>query len=381
MKKILILTRTLSRGGVPNALVSFLQCVDITNCKITIGIEINKTDLKDKIDPKIEVIPYNDLLKNSFFSKLMQIRDNISKNKFLYVVWKFLNVIEKIHTKRNIQRLFGKNIYDSAIAFHQGNATKYISKYIKSNKKIYFYHAERIMPDCREKYFSNGDYIVCSSIGVMNLIKSEWKRINEQKIKLCHYVVDYKTIREKANEPVDLIKKPLSLITVGRLVDDKGYDLLIETALILKKRGLDFIWNVLGDGPLMDRMKELIKNNKLKDNVKLFGAISNPYKYMKNSDILVSTSKNEAFGLVISEAQIIGKTVVATKTSGSIEQVVDGISGYLVNYDSNDLSDTICLLFNNKNKMNIIEANLSKKDYSDYNKKCAECFEELTFLK
>lgn len=378
MKKILILSRTLSNGGVPNALVAFLQYADLSDCDLTIGIEFNRIDLASKLDSRIRVVAYNET-SNKSFNKLMHIRDKISRTWLMFFVWKFLNLLEKKHTKHNIKKLFGKHIYDSAIAFHQGNATKYVSKYIKAKKKVYFYHAERIMNDCREKYFLNGDYIVCSSLGVVNMLKSNWKRIDSNKLKLCHYVVNYQSIRDKAKEFANMTKKSLSLITVGRLVDDKGYDLLIDTAIKLKSMKLDFIWNVFGDGPLIENLKNLVNSNYLSDNVVFYGGVSNPYKYIAKSDILVSTSKHEAFGLVISEAQILGKTVIATKTSGALEQIVDGKNGYLVKYNSSELSEKIVSLFYNRDKMHYVEKKLKTINYEKYNEKCIETFEQLAF--
>ena len=381
MKRVLILTRTISRGGVPNALVSFLQKTDISQCDITIGIEIDCQDLLPYLKPEIKVIPYNEYHKTRFYLFLIKTRDKISKSKFFFILWKFLNLIEKIHARLNIKRLF-KGRYDSVIAFHQGNATKYASKLIKADKRVYFYHAERIMPDCKEKYFINADHIVCASLGTMNLLKTTWKKIPSSKYCLCHYVLDYMTFRKKASEPISLFdKNQFNILTVGRLVDDKGYDLLINTAAKLLNNGTIFRWYVLGDGPLYTSLKDLISAHSLDDNVFLVGEVNNPYKYIKNSSIVVSTSRNEAYGLVIAESQVLNKTVVATKTSCALEQINDSINGYLVDFDSDKLAEKIMLLIKNQELITKIENQLYDVDYDEINAERIKQFELLTSIK
>ena len=71
----------------------------------------------------------------------------------------------------------------------------------------------------------------------------------------------------------------------------------------------------------------------LQNDVAFLGFEENPYPYLKQSDIFVSTSLSEGLSYVICEALVLGIPVVATKTSGGMELLEDGKYGILAEHD------------------------------------------------
>ncbi|MGL5904729.1 MAG: glycosyltransferase, partial [Cetobacterium sp.] len=140
----------------------------------------------------------------------------------------------------------------------------------------------------------------------------------------------------------------LKLLTIGRLANQKGYDIALEAAKILKKSGLDFKWYVLGVGPLKDEIQKKIAEYDLKDRFILLGITSNPYGYIKNSDIYVQTSRFEGFGLAIAEARILNIPVVTTEFDAVYNQMVQGKNGIVTKMDGKSVANGILELVNNE---------------------------------
>ena len=66
-------------------------------------------------------------------------------------------------------------------------------------------------------------------------------------------------------------------------------------------------------------MCEQIRKNDLSDCIFLHGYDSNPYRYLKNADLFLLPSRNEAAGLVIDEARSLGVPVLSTRTVAAEE--------------------------------------------------------------
>ena len=77
------------------------------------------------------------------------------------------------------------------------------------------------------------------------------------------------------------------------------------------------------------KLEELINKYRL-SNIKLLGFKENPYKYIKQVDLFVCSSKNEGFSLVIAEAMILGLPVSSRNRSGPNELLNFGEYGYIV---------------------------------------------------
>ena len=148
----------------------------------------------------------------------------------------------------------------------------------------------------------------------------------------------------------------LRILTVGRLANQKGYDIALDACKILKEKGINFRWYSLGIGPLKEEIEKYIADNKLEDYFKLLGVKSNPYPYIRNCDIYVQTSKFEGFGLAIAEARMLNKPVVTTRFDAVYNQMVDRKNGLVVDMDAKGISDGILELINYKElKSEIVE--------------------------
>jgi hypothetical protein len=131
------------------------------------------------------------------------------------------------------------------------------------------------------------------------------------------------------------------LLFVGRLEARKGVDTLLESAVALAGTGADFELRLVGDdslaGPTGATYREAFESDhpELADRVSFLGRVDNETLRDEYStcDVFVAPSRFESFGLILLEAMMFSKPVVATDIGGMREIITDGVSGVLVQPD------------------------------------------------
>jgi len=123
------------------------------------------------------------------------------------------------------------------------------------------------------------------------------------------------------------------LITMCRLVQAKGLDILLRACAILKQRGLPFVLHVIGDGPMRQSLEELARELGVYDEIIFYGYTLHPEEFMPFFDIFVLPSKAESFGNVFAEAALCGLALIGTNVGGIAEQIEHGVNGLLTPVD------------------------------------------------
>ena len=131
---------------------------------------------------------------------------------------------------------------------------------------------------------------------------------------------------------------PATIVSVGRLVPFKGFEILLEACAELDRRNFDFRCQIIGDGPLREKMETMITDLRLRNRVELCGSLSQAdvYEKLLGCDIFALASvvdaegASDVFPTVIMEAMACGRPVVSTKLAGIPESVIDGLTGSLV---------------------------------------------------
>src|SRR6476661_4492349 len=128
------------------------------------------------------------------------------------------------------------------------------------------------------------------------------------------------------------------IVSVGRLVPFKGFDDLIDACAELARRRIDFVCDIIGDGPLRETLQAKIEQLDLSSRVNLLGSLSQDavLEKLQAADIFALASTSDAqgatdvFPTVILEAMASARPVVSTRLAGIPELVVDGQTGMLV---------------------------------------------------
>lgn len=140
------------------------------------------------------------------------------------------------------------------------------------------------------------------------------------------------------------------IIAAGRLTEQKGFDLLIDTWNMIEEKAKDSDWvlNIYGEGELKKQLENQIIAYGLK-RVYLKGYAENIHTEYLNSSIFVLSSRYEGFGLVLIEALACGLPCISFDCKeGPCEIIADGINGYLVeNGNTSQLADRLMDLMRN----------------------------------
>lgn len=131
---------------------------------------------------------------------------------------------------------------------------------------------------------------------------------------------------------------PPLLVAVGRLVEKKGYPILIEACRLLRGHGTDFRCEIIGDGPMENELRRQVEASRLSDVVKLSGPRTQPQirESLSAATAFVLPCVEEKSGgmdilpTVITEAMSASLPVVSTFLAGIPEMVFDGQTGFLV---------------------------------------------------
>ncbi len=123
----------------------------------------------------------------------------------------------------------------------------------------------------------------------------------------------------------------LTMLSVGRLHPVKDHAFLVRACRMLKDRGVPFICLIAGDGPERASIEALIRDLDLRDEVRLLGHLSRHQLDVRYAaaDLVLLTSRSEGIPLVLMEAMVRGKPVLAPAITGIPELVLNGKNGFL----------------------------------------------------
>ncbi len=132
----------------------------------------------------------------------------------------------------------------------------------------------------------------------------------------------------------------IKALAIGRLNSVKGFDLLIEAW-----QGVDAELEILGDGEDFEKLSRLIEKYKLQDRVKLIGFVENVHPHIEACDFVVVSSRREGGPLVVAEALLMHKPIIATDV-GMVEDFLP--RKYIIDVENiSDLNQSIKFLINN----------------------------------
>ncbi len=135
------------------------------------------------------------------------------------------------------------------------------------------------------------------------------------------------------------------ILTVGRLVERKGHDRVIQALSRVVLDVPDAVYLVVGRGPEEDRLRALARANRVEDRVVFCGFVPETelMAYYLACDVFAMPNREvggdtEGFGIVFVEAGACGKPVVGGRSGGAVEVIRDGVTGFLV--DPEDVEET-----------------------------------------
>ncbi len=141
--------------------------------------------------------------------------------------------------------------------------------------------------------------------------------------------IDLKAWQQKKRQVFE-VKKPVRFVFTGRLVDWKGVQFLLEAFQIVQ-RDIDVVLEIVGDGPLIHRLKKQAESAGISHCIKFHGWLYHEelIKILLDADIFVMPSLRESCGISILEAMAVGLPVIAVDWAGPA-RILDSSCGLLV---------------------------------------------------
>lgn len=341
MRKILFVITQFYKGGAEVALLNLLK-----------SLPENKYD--------IDFLIFDQMILENAESLIPQIPDwvnvcNAAEQEGRWAVVR--KVWYKIYRKVTKHQLYRKSAYDFVknkrydVAFSYGEwmAPEFVAKVVRAKAKYVWIHADidkanyvdpKILLGYDKSYKG---YIFVSKHSMESAIRAY--PILKGKSWIVHNMCDDDAIR---NQSAEKIKKKLPakpwLVSVANLREEKNYPRMVETMNALKQREVPVTWLCIGSTAnpfLYKKVSSLIKQYRLEKDFLLLGVDANPYKYMARAEAVVVLSDHESWSLVITEAKLLGIPVIATKTSGAMEQIEDEKNGLLVSFEPEQIAEQI----------------------------------------
>lgn len=210
----------------------------------------------------------------------------------------------------------------------------------------------------RKKALKYGDaYVVLTPEDKQQLINTN-NKINAKLINIPN-ISTYQVSDEEYNMNSKII------MSVGNLINVKGFDLAIQAAVKVFEKHPDWCWQIYGDGINGEDFKRTVRELSLENKINFMGKTINLKQAYSNAAIFVLPSRSEGFGLVLIEAQAHHLPTIAFDVPFGPRNVIsDGVNGILVEpFDTDNLADAICHLIENDTVRKSFSDSASKELY------------------
>lgn len=383
-KKIFIFSHAMEIGGAERALLGLLNSIDYSKYEVDLFLLKHSGELMPLIPKQVNLLPeisqYSAIMKPMVLAlKEGQIKVVLGRlcgklKAKLYDIKHTLNrsavAIEYSHkhTVKYLPRV-NNGHYDIAISFLTPHYI--VSEKVNADKKIAWIHTDysTIELDVKSELamWSKFDNIVSISDDVTRAFLSTFPSL-ENKIVKIENILSKDFIEEQAdlfNVENEMTDDSVKLLSIGRFCEAKNFDNVPEIASIIKSKGVDFKWYIIGYGADENLIKSKIAQYNMEDTVIILGKKENPYPYIKACDIYVQPSRYEGKCVAVREAQILNKPVIITNYTSSKSQLQDGFDGVIVPMDNQACANGIVKVIDDKDLQNQLIENTKKTDYTN----------------
>ncbi len=340
-------------GGAEKVLVSFANDLVSRGHEVEIVELYEKGLLKPQFDPRVTfgAICSREYTEK-YYASLSQIKAAPSVGQKLLGCIKlafsklvgYRRFAEKLAARRYADRHF-----DAAINYLETEPPTFLLRHIHAHKYIQWYHidvANMAHPEETDRQipeYEKMDAIICVAEAARNRFVARYPHL-AGKTHVIYNFYDTEAILRQGDEPFFYEDSRFTMLSVGRMTEQKQYLRFLDVLARLKADGFAFVWHILGTGAEQDAIEKKIRDLGLEDCVCLDGITDNPYKYMKNCDLFVLPSGWEGFPTVTVEAKILGCPVLATDVSGIREQLTHGETGWIVENSADGIYAGLCRL-------------------------------------
>lgn len=375
MKKVLIVMTSLYNGGAEKSLVNMLNEFPKDKYEIDLLLFKKSGMFMSQVPEFVNILDTPEDLKRLYGS--------LKDAGYLLPKKLAANAVSKVCThnsreKRGFRwkKFYSSSVkkiekhYDVALAYISGEILYYVDEKVNADKKIVWIHNDYRSAGHPRKFdyphLKNMDAVVSISDSCVNIFKEEFPEFAD-KVYMLENITSSVVLNNRAAEffPEEFEENQVNILSIGRLHEQKGFDMAIEAAKIMKDNGLKFKWFVIGSGELKDELEKQIHSLKVEDCFILLGARENPYPYIKNCTIFIQPSRYEGKSVVLDEAKILAAPIVATAYPTVGDQLQDKVEGMVVPLHAEGIAEGLLKMAKDKNVRNQYSDYLAGKEYGN----------------
>lgn len=316
-------------------------------------VEILRYINRESIKPVLVLLypyensPYREYIPKGLRVIVVQRKSDSSFNKirqcaaFLKAVFREKpHIIVSMLTHSNIMAISAKLLFRKRVIIGEHNTLSEVTKTKEGRRMLWFPTTALV-----KIFYRFADKIIAVSEGVKTDLVEKFN-ILPGNVDVIHNPIDLKRISELCNNSIEHVffrEGVPVIVSVGRLVPQKGYDILLKAfSNVIKEMDARLI--ILGEGPEKEVLLRLAQDLFIIEKVFFAGFQNNPYKFISKADVFVLSSRYEGLPMVLLEAMACDTPVVSTDCkSGPREIVQNNICGLLVHTDDMDALSTAIL--------------------------------------
>lgn len=371
--KILFRHRSMEMGGVEKVLLSLLNNLNPEKFEMTVCLTLNQGKLRDEIPGHVKKIYLTDgkedFSNNSLMKKIQLVARRIK--------------LKKLKANPAIVDRLLNDAFDVEIAMDYRDYDAILNSTNKNSKKIGWFHSEINVPTFQPavpgilKNFPRFDHMVYCSHKIKDMMHHYYPDLNYPVESVIINPIPIEEIKNKAKEETDTFPEGPVFVSIGRLHSRKGYHKLIEAHKRLIDDGFHHSIIIIGDGDEMKNLTSQAAKYNVEKTFILKGNQMNPYPYIRKADYFVLPSESEAWPLVIAEALILQKPIIATNVGDVGLMIKDRETGYLISYEVDEMYSAMKTFLTDSSVVAYITQNLTDIESQFDNKKIFARIEEL----
>lgn len=372
--KLLFRHRSMEMGGVEKVMLSLLNNLDKEKFDMTVLLSLNQGELRNEFPHHVRKIYLTEGKEDFSKNHLLQKFQLFKRARKLAKFRKSPEIIDKEILKEN---------YDIEIAMTYNDFESVLHSTNKNSKKIGWFHSEIDLPKLQPLvpkilgHFPQFDHMVYCSEKIMQIMHRTYPNLQYPPESVIINAVPVDEIRKKSEEKIPDFKNRPVFVSVGRLHTRKGYHKLMDAHHKLLKEGFGHSVVIIGDGEELTNLLSQQKKLGVEETFILAGNKMNPYPYIRNADFFILPSESEAWPLVISEALILQKPIIATRVGDVDLMIEDGKTGHLIRYETSEIYETMKKFLNDETFVQNLKHNLINIEEQFDNRKIFNEVEEI----
>lgn len=353
MKKILIVSDSLVIGGLEKSLIDLCNNLDYSKYSVDLYLFNEGRQLVSKLNKNVNLLSdspfYHWVYNSSIGASLLYLIKKGRIDFVVYRIYRFLKARMNITSFTGLDWFFQKKAllkidehYDIAMGYAEGTAGYFVAECVEADVKSAWIHTDIKKINTNIKLnrmtFGQVDYICTVSQNSKNSLLELYPEYHDKyRVFNLPSLFDFEEIERLAEQPNDMDSECIKILSVGRLVELKGFHLCVRACKLLLNDNYRVKWYIVGEGEYRSTIENVIRENNLENNFILLGNCSNPYSYIKSADICVQASSYEGFALVVCEEKHFNKPVVVTAIPSFLEMIEHRRNGIVVKRNATDI--------------------------------------------